>query len=226
MNIYASILAADHLQLKNELVRAVDAGVDGIHVDVMDGHFVRDICFGPNVAKGVRAATDLPVDVHLMVDNPQDMVEEYCRLGADQITVHYEPERDIAALAEQVHRLGKRFCLALSLEMPAGAIRNLLDQVDAVLIIAVRVGIGGQTFNDLALAKAAEVYRMAKVAHREMEILVDGGVNSDNIGALRACGVTTAIVGTALFKDPNMKIALARLRAASKAAQTERTVSF
>lgn len=226
MNIYASILAADHLQLKNEIERAVDAGVDGIHVDVMDGHFVRDICFGPNVTKGVRKVTKLPVDVHLMVDNPQNMVEEYCQIGADQITVHYDRDRNIAALANQIHGQGKRFCLAISLEIPPEEIKDVMEFIDAVLIIAVRVGIGGQTFNSLALRKAAAVCQIAKSINRTIDIFVDGGVNSGNIGALCSCGVTTAIVGTALFKDPDMKTALAKLRTASETEQVEYPVNF
>ena len=215
MKIYASILAADSLRLNTEIRRASNAGVDGLHVDVMDGHFVRDICFGPNMTRRIREVTSLPMDIHLMVEDPESFIDEYCRIGVDQITVHYRKGLDIPRLCSKVHAYGAAFCLAVCLEDPLDEIFALLDQVDAVLVIAVTVGIGGQRFNPAALERVAVISRAVRQRKRHIEISVDGGVNRACIGKLKLCGATAVVVGTALFRESEMDKTLVDFRIAA-----------
>ena len=217
MKVFASILAADLLSLREELDRTTRAGVDGIHVDVMDGHFVQEIIFGPLMTAQIRTATTLPIDVHLMVSNPEELVEEYCLLGADQITVHYENCLDIKKMSSIVHQYGKKLCVAINLETSPEKLAGVLSVIDAVLVIAVKVGIGGQQLKEEALDKITVLNKMIRSANQNnIEISVDGGVNRNNITQLRAAGTSSVVVGTALFTATDMTKEVEHLRFAAK----------
>lgn len=204
MKVFASILASDHLRLGAEIDRAVHAGVDGLHVDVMDGHYVNNIIFGPLVTREVRNHTTLPLHAHFMVEKPEKFLDEYCRMGVEWITVHYENCKDLAQAIDTIHRKGCKVVVAINLETPVFLLEPWLHLLDGVLIISVEVGIGGQKYNKAATEKIKQLHKMAQIERSDLEIFVDGGVNLENICHIRDAGATTAIIGTALFAANDM----------------------
>ena len=215
--ISASILNADFGRLSDELRRAADGGVDSIHLDVMDGHFVDNLTMGPVVVRAVRPATDLPFHSHLMIDNPLAYAERFADAGSDLVVFHVEAGDDPSAVIEAIERSGKRPGIALNPETPAEAVHAYLDRVDMLLVMTVHPGWGGQSFISEVLPKMRKLRDEIDRRGLSVEIGVDGGVNLDTIGRAHSAGGTVMVAGSALFDtDDDMAATVAALRAAAE----------
>jgi ribulose-phosphate 3-epimerase len=197
--IAPSILAADFAKLGEE-VRAVDAaGADWIHVDVMDGHFVPNISFGPDVMKSVRGYTKKPFDVHLMIAPCDPYLEAFAKAGADGITVHVEAGPHVHRSLQAIRALGKRAGVTLNPGTPIESIEPVIDLVDLVLVMSVNPGFGGQKFIPGALEKLRKARALA--GGRPIDIEVDGGVTPENAADVVRAGANALVAGSAVFKD-------------------------
>jgi ribulose-phosphate 3-epimerase len=197
--IAPSILAADFAKLGEE-VRAIDAaGADWIHVDVMDGHFVPNISFGPDVMKSVRGYTKKPFDVHLMIAPCDPYLEAFAKAGADGITVHVEAGPHVHRSLQAIRALGKRAGVTLNPGTPIESIEPVIDLVDLVLVMSVNPGFGGQKFIPGALEKLRKARALA--GGRPIDIEVDGGVTPENAADVVRAGANALVAGSAVFKD-------------------------
>ena len=213
--IAPSILSADFSILGDE-VRAVEAGgADMIHVDVMDGHFVPNITIGPLVVKSLRPVTKLELDVHLMIDNPWDYLEEFANAGADSITVHVEACPDPADTIEKIHALGKRAGITLRPGTPIESIEDIASRVERVLIMSVEPGFGGQSFMSDQLDKARRLVEWRKEHGYDYDIQIDGGIKAHNAGECAAAGVEVFVAGSAVFDGDDYGATITAIRNAA-----------
>jgi len=219
--ISASLLNADYARLGDEVRRAVDAGVDSIHLDVMDGHFVENLTIGPAVVEAVRPLASVPYHAHLMVSQPLRHARAFADAGSDLIVAHVEAEDDPAEVIAAIHGYGRAAGLALNPETPAEAVLPYLDTVDLLLVMTVHPGRGGQTFLSEVLPKLAEL--RDEIEHRglSLPIGVDGGVNLDTIGPAHSAGAEVLVAGSAIFgADGDLVPTVRALRAAAVAIVT------
>jgi ribulose-phosphate 3-epimerase len=224
--ISASILTADFGHLADEVRRAADGGVDSIHLDVMDGHFVDNLTMGPVVVGAVRPATALPFHSHLMIDNPLAYVRRFADAGSDLICFHVEANDDPTAVIEAIERAGTRPGIALNPETPGEAVLPYLDRVDMLLVMTVHPGWGGQDFIEDVLPKMQLLCDEIERRRLHVEIGVDGGVNLETIGQAHAAGGTVLVTGSALYStdgDLGPTVAALRAAAARRATVTEGT---
>lgn len=216
IKIAPSILTADFNHLGREIAAAQAAGVDWLHLEVMDGHFVPNLSFGPLVARAARAATTLPLDVHLMVEQPERLLDAFIAAGADRISVHLEACVHLHRVVQQIKEAGACAGVALNPATPLHLLEEILPELDQVLVMSVNPGFGGQAYIP---ASTARVQRLAAmVAGRGLtgvEIIVDGGVKAHNAAAIAAAGATVLVAGSAVF-DGRHSVAdnVAALRAA------------
>ena len=223
-HISASILNADFGSLADEVRRATDGGVDSIHLDVMDGHFVDNLTMGPVVVEGVRSATDLPFHAHLMIQEPLAYVDRFADAGSDLIVFHVEADGDPDEIIDAIERAGRRAGIALNPETPAASVLPYLERVAMVLVMTVHPGWGGQEFIGDVLPKLRELRDEIDRRSLDVRIGVDGGVNLDTIGPAHAAGGEVMVTGSALYRTPgSLAPTVAALRQAAAKDATERT---
>lgn len=214
VRIAPSILSADFGRLAAEVAAVTEAGADQIHVDVMDGHFVPNLTLGPVVVRALRKATHLPLDVHLMIEEPERWVEAYATAGADILYVHPEACTHLHRVLQQIRAAGKKPGVAVNPATPLSVLEYILPDVAAVLIMSVNPGFGGQSFIPFSLEKIAAL--AAELARRDLSdkvtIAVDGGVTGENCAEVVAAGARTLISGTGVFGTPDYKTAITTMR--------------
>ncbi len=212
IKIAPSILSADFSRLGEE-VQAIDrAGADYIHVDVMDGHFVPNITIGPLVVDALRKVTAKPLDVHLMIENPDRYIPDFAKAGADIITVHQEAVPHLHRTVQLIKSLGKQAGVSLNPATPVETLDLILDELDLVLVMSVNPGFGGQTFIPSALDKIRALRQRITQRGLATELQVDGGVKIDNIHEVVAAGANVLVAGSAVFNSDDYAATITALR--------------
>jgi ribulose-phosphate 3-epimerase len=197
-----SILSADFAHL-GDAVQAVErAGADWVHLDVMDGHFVPNLTFGPKMVADLHKATALPLDVHLMIERPDDWVDRYIEAGATYVVVHIEAVKDVRGTLARIRKRGARAGLTLNPETPVDAVIPFLSDLDLLLVMSVHPGFGGQKFIESALDKVRIVRRALDERRVSVELEVDGGIKVENARAVADAGASVLVAGSAVFEDP------------------------
>ena len=210
--IAPSILSADFSRLGEDIKAVEAAGADVIHVDVMDGHFVPNITIGPLVVAAVRKITDLPLDVHLMIENPDRYVPDFARAGADWITVHVETCPHLHRSVSQIKELGKKAGVVLNPATSLETLDYILDEVDLVMLMSVNPGFGGQSFIPSTLTKIRQLRKMIEARGLKVGIEVDGGVAPATISSISEAGVNIFVAGSAVFGKPDYRQAIDELK--------------
>ena len=203
IQISPSILSADFSQLKNEIKKLEQAGADMIHVDVMDGHFVPNLTIGPPVIKSLRAHTNLPFDVHLMISPVHKYIKDYADAGANIITIHPEATNDLKESIKYIRDLGKKVGVSLNPETPLEIIENFLKDIDLVLIMSVHPGFGGQKFMPEVLEQVKKLRNIIIEKKLKLDIEIDGGIDFDNNKMVIEAGANILVSGTTVFKKNN-----------------------
>lgn len=212
IKIAPSILSADFSRLGEE-IKAIDlAGADYVHVDVMDGHFVPNITIGPLVVEAIRPMTHLPLDVHLMIENPDQYIPEFARAGADIIVVHVEAVRHLHRTIQLIKSLGKKAGVSLNPATSLTSLDIILPELDLVLLMTVNPGFGGQSFIESSLPKIAELRQRIDRLGLPIELEVDGGVKVDNIKQVAAAGADVFVAGSAVFGAADYRATIAQLK--------------
>ena len=207
--ILPSLLLCDFARLADEVGRLEQAGVQSLHLDVMDGHFVPNLTYGPPIVAAIRSCTDLPLDVHLMIANPQKYLGEFRDAGADSISIHIEAVPDPRPVLKEIRDLGAAAGLAFNPPTPLSAVQPYFSDCDVLLVMSVMPGFGGQVFDPIALEKLRAV--RSTNAAKDLLLEVDGGVNGDTIGSCAEAGAALFVVGSAIFRQPDYQEAVARL---------------
>jgi ribulose-phosphate 3-epimerase len=215
VQIAPSILAADFTRLGEQVATVAAAGADLIHVDVMDGHFVPNITMGPLVVAALKRITAVPLDVHLMISEPDRYLDAFAQAGAAIITVHAEATVHLHRTLTRIQQLGVRAGVAINPATPVGTISEVLDVVDQVLVMSVNPGFGGQSFIPRSLDRVADI--RTRLAGRAVAIEVDGGVDLTNAAALVNAGATILVAGVSVFGAPDPAAATVALRRAATA---------
>ena len=211
--IAPSILSADFARMGEEVRNVSDSGADLIHVDVMDGMFVPNITFGPKMVKDIRPHTNLPLDVHLMIDQPWRYLEQFAEAGADYLSVHYKAcGKRLSDTLEQIGKLGVKRGLAINPDVPFDDITDCIDQCDLLLIMSVFPGFGGQKFIDSVLDKISVASQYIKKRDLQIQIEVDGGINAKNASIVSSRGANILVAGSAVFGQTDYKKAVEALR--------------
>lgn len=214
-----SILSADFGRLEEQIQESVEHGADWIHVDVMDGHFVPNITIGPLIAAAARRATDVPIDVHLMIENPDQYLAPFADAGADLISVHVEACPHLHRTVQRIRELGVKAGVALNPATPLSSLEGILPDLDLLVIMSVNPGFGGQAFIPSSTDKVARARSMIDACGNDgIEIEVDGGVDARSAPGLVSAGATVLVAGSAVFGHAEgIAVALERLRAAAVA---------
>ena len=218
VRIAPSILAADFGRLAEEVASVPRAGADWIHVDVMDGHFVPNITLGPAITEAVGGATELPLDVHLMIENPERYIGDFAKAGSQTIGVHVETCPHLHRTVAQIREAGARACVVLNPGTPASAVEGVLGDIDQVLLMTVNPGFGGQSFIPSVMPKLETLYRQITAAGLDVDLEVDGGITQETIGDAARAGANVFVAGSAIFKSKDYAAEIAALRKKAESA--------
>lgn len=212
VKIAPSILSADFGRLAEEVKAVSKAGADLIHVDVMDGHFVPNLTLGPAIVKAAKAATEVPLDVHLMISNAELYLGDYISAGADILTIHAEAVNHLHGAVQQIQKLGAKACVVLNPATGLEALEYVLEELHMVLIMTVNPGFGGQKFIDACLPKIEALREMIVRRNLSVDIQVDGGVNLETIDRAASAGANVFVSGSGIFKSGDYAETIAALR--------------
>lgn len=212
IKIAPSILSADFSRLGEEVIDVEKGGADYIHVDVMDGHFVPNITIGPLVVEAIRPVTKLPLDVHLMIENPDQYIPQFAKAGANIISVHVEACTHLHRTIHLIKNEGVKAGVVLNPATPVSTIKHIVEDVDLILLMSVNPGFGGQSFIPSVLPKIVEVRDMVAKTGKEIEIEVDGGINPDTARQCVDAGANVLVAGSAIYKSRNRKKAIDSIR--------------
>ncbi len=210
--IAPSILSADFSRLGDEIKAVETAGADWIHADVMDGHFVPNITIGPLIVASVRRVTSLPIDVHLMIENPDDYIAAFAEAGASWISIHVEASRHLNRSVQLIRECGARPGVVLNPSTPVETLEWIIDNIDYVLIMSVNPGFGGQAFIRNSLEKVRALRQMIQRKNQKTLIEIDGGVNEDTIAEIAAAGVDVFVAGSAIFGSRDYQATIGAFR--------------
>ena len=210
--IAPSLLAADFVRLAEDIARVEAAGADWLHLDIMDGHFVPNLTFGPPIVAAIRKITKLPLDVHLMVTNPAALVDAFAAAGADWLTVHVETEPHLHRLVTHIRELGVRPAVVLNPATPLSSLEEILPEVDMVLVMSVNPGFGGQKFISSSIDKIRRLKKQIIAVNREVLIEVDGGINAVTSPLVREAGAEVLVAGSAVFGNDDLIAAIRQIR--------------
>jgi ribulose-phosphate 3-epimerase len=212
--IAPSILSADFAHLADEIAKVTEAGADMIHVDVMDGHFVPNFTIGPPIVKAIRKVTRLPLDVHLMMTNPEDFISDFIKAGSNYITVHVETCPHLHRTIQSIKEEGVKAGVTLNPATPLSSLEEILGEVDLLLIMSVNPGFGGQSFIPSVLEKLRRARKMIDERGAKVELEIDGGVKVENIAAMAQAGADIFVSGSAIFQSKDYKDTIQKMRAA------------
>lgn len=200
-----SILSADFTRLGDEIKTVEEAGVDYIHIDVMDGHFVPNITIGPLVVEAIKNVTNLPLDVHLMISNPDKYIKDFIKAGSNLLSVHAETCPHLQRTINQIRELGVKPAAVLNPSTSLSTLEYILEEVDMVLLMTVNPGFGGQKFISSMIPKIKKLRKLIDEKHLSVELEVDGGINLDNINQVAKAGADVIVAGSAIFKSADCK---------------------
>ncbi|MEK6759076.1 MAG: ribulose-phosphate 3-epimerase [Deltaproteobacteria bacterium] len=215
MKISPSILSADFTRLGEQLHALEDAGADYIHVDVMDGRFVPNITIGPFIVEAARRATKVPLDVHLMIEEPERFINDFARAGSDIITVHAEATRHLHKVIQSIKEHGLKAGVSINPATPVGAIRPVIGDIDLILVMSVNPGFSGQGFIPASLDKIREAREMIAASGRDIELEVDGGIKVGNIKEAACAGADVFVSGSGVFGTPDYKKTIKAMKEAA-----------
>lgn len=214
--IAPSILSADFTNLGNEISNVQAAGADWIHIDVMDGRFVPNLTYGPIIVEAARRITDLPLDVHLMIESPDLLIPDFIRAGADLISVHAEACPHLHRTVQMIKEAGLKAGVALNPATPAEAVQWMIPEIDFVLVMSVNPGFGGQKFISSGIEKISELSELKRKKNPNLIIQVDGGINESTIKTTAAAGAESFVAGSSIFKASDYKSQITLLKESAR----------
>ena len=210
LKIAPSILSSDFLHLEKEIKALEQAGADMLHLDIMDGHFVPNLTFGPGLVKQIRKITTLPLDAHLMITNPADFIDKFIDAGVNYLSFHIETDANYVRLFKKIRNRGVKAGIAINPETSLDALPDVIDEIDYVLIMSVHPGFGGQAFIEESVEKVRKTKEI--IGSKQIEIEIDGGINFQTAKLVKEAGVNILVAGSFIFKSDNYARTIAGLR--------------
>ena len=213
VKIAPSILSANFAEMGKAIKEITTAGADYVHVDVMDGLFVPNLTFGFKMIEDIKPLTNIPLDVHLMIQEPERYIERFCKAGADILTIHYEAVKtDVTSCLKQIRSLGVKSALSIKPDTSVEVLKEFLPYLDMILLMSVYPGFGGQKFIENSLERANKISTFIKESGYNIDLEIDGGITEENVKKVKDAGVNVIVAGSSVFKAVDKKIAIENLR--------------